>query len=243
MKRDINDDLIQSLVLKTRYNPSKNPMRIIPAILSDSKDVVQDQLDSLHSHTKFTQIQVDIVDPEFADNITLAPIDFMDVNLHGFNVEFHLMTNDPINDVVECSQIPGVKVIIAQIEHMSSQRDFYEHVNSYGIETGLSLDLFTPVEELDPEVLQHLSIVQVMGNKAGAQGEQFAGEVVLTKIRELSKIAAQQPTPFQISVDIGMNAETILLCSTAGASVFVVGSFLWKAPNLEAAVEQLSINK
>lgn len=218
-------------------------MLIIPSILSDSKSEVQNQIDILHTQTNFSRVQVDIVDPEFADNITLTPIDFLDVNLHNLDIEFHLMTNDPINDVVECSQIPGIKSIIAQIEHMPSQKDFYEHVNSFGFETGVALDLYTPVEELDPEILEHVSVVQVMGNKAGAQGKRFAGDVVLTKIRELTKIAQRQPTPFVISVDIGMNSETILLCSQAGASVFVVGSYLWEAPNLEAAVEQLSINQ
>ena len=218
-------------------------MLIIPSILSDSKTEIQLQADILSTQTGFSRVQVDIVDPEFADNITLTPIDFIDINLHNLEIEFHLMTNDPINDVVECSQVRGVKAIIAQIEHMPSQKDFYEHVNSYGFETGLSLDLYTPVEELDPEILENVSIVQVMGNKAGAQGKQFAGEVVLTKIRELAKISQKQATPFQISVDIGMNSETILLCSQAGATVFVVGSYLWKAPNLEAAVEQLPINQ
>lgn len=218
-------------------------MLIIPAILSDSKSEVQTQLDILHTQTDFHRVQIDIVDPEFADNITLTPIDFLDLNLHNLEIEFHLMTNDPINDVVECSQIPGVKAIIAQIEHMPSQKDFYDHVNSYGLEAGVSLDLYTPVEEIDPDIINNVSTIQVMGNNAGAQGKRFAGEVVLTKIRELVHIAQQQPTPFQISVDIGMNSETILLCSKAGASVFVVGSYLWEAPNLEAAVEQLSINQ
>ncbi len=218
-------------------------MLIIPGILSDSKSEVQHQVDIIHTQTTFKKIQIDIVDPEFADNITLTPIDFLDVNLNNLEIEFHLMTNDPINDVVECSQVPGVKSIVAQIEHMPSQKDFYEHVSSYGFKTGLSLDLYTPVEEIDPQIMQHLSVVQVMGNKAGAQGKRFAGEVVLSKIKELTKIAQLQQTPFEISVDIGMNAETILLCSKAGASVFVVGSFLWEAPNLEAAVEQLSINQ
>ena len=37
------------------------------------------------------------------------------------------MTNDPINDVIECSQVPGIHEVIAQIEHMSSQAAFVDH--------------------------------------------------------------------------------------------------------------------
>lgn len=162
-------------------------MIIVPSLLSDSLDLIQREIDKVATTTSLKRIQIDIIDPDFADEITIQPIDVLELDLHGFEIDVHLMTNDPINDVVECSQITGIKTIIAQIERMPSQKAYIEHVVSLGIQAGLSLDLHTPVEEIDPDLYSKTSVVQVMGNMAGRQGQSFAGKIVLSKISQLKK--------------------------------------------------------
>ena len=210
---------------------------IVPSILSDSLDEVQTQIDLVATQTKLHRVQVDIIDAEFADEITITPIDLLHIDLKGLEIDIHLMTNDPINDVVECSQIPGIKTIIAQIEHMDSQKAFLEHVKSFGIGAGLSLDLYTTPEELDPTVLAHLSVMQVMGNRAGKQGQHFAGEQVLEKIKTIAAARTALHADYLIAVDIGMTPENAKLCFDAGADMVTPGSYLWTAPDLTAAIE------
>lgn len=211
-------------------------MIIIPSILTDSLEIVQEQVDKTIS-VGLQRVQVDIIDPDFADEITIHPIDLLELDLRGLEVDFHLMTNEPINDVVECSQIPGVKTIIAQIERMDNQTAFLEHVTSLSLSAGLSLDLYTSVEEIDEKLLPQLAIVQVMGNKAGKQGQPFVGEPALEKIRTLNILRNQRGYSYQICVDIGMTPEQAKICSTAGANIVTPGSSLWNSSDLQSAVE------
>ncbi|MEP7166952.1 MAG: hypothetical protein ABI758_03175 [Candidatus Woesebacteria bacterium] len=212
-------------------------MMIVPSILSDSLGVVQEQLDKVALETKLRRVQVDIIDPEFADEITIHPIDLPTLDLKGLQIDIHLMTNDPINDVIECSQIPGITTIIAQIEHMASQVDFIEHVKSYSIAVGFSLDLHTDVEEIQENLFPQLDLIQVMGNKAGKQGESFLGEPILEKIRILMQIREKLSAHYLIAVDIGMSPDNAKLVEAAGADMVTPGSYLWSAPNLATAIE------
>ncbi len=215
-------------------------MIIVPSILSDSLEVVQTQIDRVFTETNLRRVQIDIVDPEYAEEITIHPIDLLEVNLRDVLVDFHLMTNDPINDVIECSQIKGAHTLIAQIEHMPDQKAFFEHVESLELHVGLSLDMYTPVEELNTTILNKLSIIQVMGNKAGQQGEPFVSSMAIPKIKQLVDIRQNTQSSFLIAVDIGMTPENAAICSAAGADMVTPGSFLWSSENLQSAVEAFS---
>ena len=212
---------------------------ITPSILTDSLETAQQQLDLVAQKTPFKRVQIDVIDPEFADNNTIHPIDIVDLELHNLEIDVHLMTNDPINDVIECTQIPRITTIIAQIERMTSQKDYFEHVHSYGIGVGFSLDFDTEIEELDHTLLSQASCVQVMANRAGHQGEVFGGERVIQKIQTLQRIKTALRAQFHIAVDIGLNPNTIMQSQYAGADIFAVGSFLWQAPDFVTAVESL----
>lgn len=212
-------------------------LTVIPALLSDSPTVIQSQLDRIARETTLKRVQVDIVDPNFADEITISPIDLLERNLHEFAIDIHLMTNDTITDVVECSQVKGVATIIAQIEHMVDQRAFLEHVHSYTVRAGLALDLNTPLEAIDAESWKHVDTLQIMGIQAGAQGRPFGGERVYKKVRTLR---AMYPS-LEVLVDGGVTPANVQTLHEAGASGVVVGSFLWESKDLSGAVAELSI--
>jgi ribulose-phosphate 3-epimerase len=211
---------------------------VIPSILSDSLDAVQSQLNRIQLESNLNRVQIDIVDPDFADEVTISPIDLLQLDLHAFVIDIHLMTNDPINDVIECTQIPGISTIIAQIEHMSSQKDFCEHVHSFGLRWGLSLDLSTTIEALDSDVLPTLSSIQVMGINAGAQGRPFAGEIVYEKIKSIRAINSG----IELLVDGGIGPENAGELERLGASGLVIGTDLWESDNLAGAIAKLGLS-
>lgn len=212
-------------------------MIVVPSILSDSLDLIQSEVLKVATETSLRTVQIDIIDPDFAEEVTIHPIDLLDLDLQKLEIDIHLMTNDPINDVIECSQIPGIHSIIAQIERMPSQRAYVEHVKSLQMKAGLSIDLYTPVDEVDSNVIPTVEYIQVMGNKAGRQGQPFIGQVVLEKINELSIIRSEKKYKFQIIVDIGMTPENAKACGKAGADIVTPGSFLWNATSLHDAIE------
>lgn len=210
-------------------------MTIIPAILSDSFMQVKEQIERVRQETKLTRIQIDIVDPDFADDITISPIDLAEVKLQGLEVDLHLMTNDPINEVVECSEIKNIHAIIGQVEHMSNQRDFIEHVHSYNLKVGLALDLTTPITAIEANIWADLDMVQVMGIRAGAQGQSFKLET-LEKVKEIR----QKYPQLEILVDGGVKPENMVAINAAGASTVVVGSYLWESRELTSAIAKLT---
>jgi ribulose-phosphate 3-epimerase len=214
---------------------------IIPTILSDSLSDIQQKLDRLHAETKLTRVQIDITDPDFIHELTVSPIDLTELTTYDLQIDIHLMTNDPINDVIECSQVPGIHEVIAQIEHMSSEEAFIDHVKSFDLKVGLSLDYTTPVESIDRSLIHRVDTLQVVDVQEGAQGRSFGGAVVIQEIQDVrSLIDVAGQSKIECMVDGGITEETARECLAAGADVLVVGSFLWKSHDLASAIAKLS---
>ncbi|OGJ22067.1 MAG: hypothetical protein A2804_01545 [Candidatus Pacebacteria bacterium RIFCSPHIGHO2_01_FULL_46_10] len=213
-------------------------MNIYPTILTDSLELAQHQINLVAG--KISVIQLDIMDGEFVENITFTPVDAQTLDWKGLFIDIHLQTVDPINDVVECQELRGMRTVIAQVERMSLQEAFIEHVKSFGWRVGLSLDLYTPLVAVDTESWKNIDVLQIMTIHAGFQGEKFE-ESVLEKIQHANQKKIAEGLSFEISVDGGIRPETALLCKKAGAESLAVGSFLWKAHDIDEALHQLTV--
>ncbi len=212
-------------------------MKIYPSILSDSLDEIQKQLDAISG--KVETVQVDIVDALFADDITIMPEDLKELNFHQMNVDIHLLVDEPEDYLLACKELTNIRTIIAQVEHMTSQKNFVETVLESRVRVGLSLDIYTPLTALNTTVLEKLSLVQVMSIHSGAQGRPFE-HVALNKIQELAAVSKKNQYMWDVCVDGGINTETALLCKKAGATSCAVGSFLWNSPDIAKTVLDLS---
>lgn len=211
---------------------------IIPGILNDDVNFVQAELDSLAElDPQPERIQIDILDGEFAPELTIEPNTLLNMNLHDLSLDLHLMTNEPIDFVSEVFGLGNVKIIIAQVERLHSQSEFIDEVLASHFSPGFSLDLFTPFEELRPELLNQLKVVQIMGGLAGAQGQAF-NPLVLVKIQQAVEARQKMDLDYEILVDIGMNPQTIPLVLKAGADKVVVGSYL-QNPDRQQVWEEL----
>lgn len=216
-------------------------MQLFPAILTESTFEIQDQLALLDPiGDKIATVQVDIVDGEFADNLTISPIDLIGTDFGSLQVDFHLMVNDPENFVYECRQVDNVRTVIAQVERMHSQASFIQEVKEYSMNPGLSLDLYTPVEAIDKSSWEEISVLQIMGIKAGFQGQDFKGKMVLDKIKEVAALKKKLDLPaLEIIVDGGVKPANVEAIEQAGATGVSVGSALWQSKDIEKTVAEL----
>lgn len=99
------------------------------------------------------------------------------------------------------------------------------------LDIGVAIDIATSNDRLEP-ILREISVVQFMGiAKIGYQGEPF-DERVLDKIRELRH---KHPETI-ISVDGGVNFETVPQLLDAGATRFVAGSAIYTADDIAGAI-------
>lgn len=199
---------------------------IYPAILSDSFEFVQAELQRFSQLKPRPQaVQIDIIDGQFTENITIEAGAVNDLITHGVPIDLHLMTVEPIEQLEEIWGNRQIRTVIAQIERMSSVEQFVSAVHEGGWHAGLSLNLYTPVEALADENLDGITVVQVMGGEAGVQGQELDRRV-LEKIAQLVEWRTEVEAKFAIFVDIGVTAETAPLLYKAGADGLMSGSYL-----------------
>jgi ribulose-phosphate 3-epimerase len=227
-------------------------MQLYPAILTDSIQEAQSQLVSIASVPNIRTVQVDIIDGLFADNVTLTPLDLHEVDFGEMSCDLHLMTEEPLDFVYEAidgntvnydeakndvitTKVP-VRAIIGQIERMSNQVEFLQAIKGQNWQAGLSLDLYTPLDEIEPDAWLMVDIIQLMGIEAGFQGQTF-NQHVFEKIAELQQQIEKYDRPVEVIVDGGLTPALAPKLQKLGVHGVAVGSSLWNEQDARNAAE------
>jgi ribulose-phosphate 3-epimerase len=208
-------------------------MQINPAILTDSLATFSQQLELVKQVPEIKTIQVDIIDAVFADNITINPSDLVDFDFGQLSIDFHLMTEEPMDylwELIDCGQQLPTQSIIAQVEKMSYQLDFLQEIKKNDWQAGLAINLFTSLESIEEQVWEYLDHVLLMAVEAGAQAQIF-NSLVFAKIEELKFLIKQFNRNIIISVDGGIKTEHVNLLQQAGVDQIAVGSALFNVDN------------
>ena len=92
----------------------------------------------------------------------------------------------------------------------------------------------TPVSAIFP-FLDEVDLVLVMSVEPGLTGQKFMPKA-LRKIRELR---AKAGPALDIEVDGGVNEETLVACSQAGANVIVAGAAVYRSGSLRGAIRRI----
>lgn len=216
-------------------------MNIYPSILTDQLDLVQQQLNECSESGQVQTVQIDIIDGYFVDNVTIAPSDLVGMDFGDLDVDFHIMTQEPLDfvrEIIEYKDELPVRSVIGQIEQMTSQELFVDEVRRYNWNVGFSLNLYTPLEEIDPYLWDRLHIVQLMAIDAGFQGKKLH-EQVYTKLAELRQFMTERDLHFEVIVDGGVSVANIAQLHQHGVNSVGVGSALWNATDFSEAFQQL----
>jgi ribulose-phosphate 3-epimerase len=205
-------------------------MKIVPAILTDSFLTAQQQIDQIKYSPLVEAVQIDIVDGQFVENTTVTPLDLTVADFEPTQIDFHLMTEEPMDFVYECEAVKDylpIRRIYGQVERMSYQRDFIHAVMGNNWQAGLALDLFTPVDEIDEEVWPEIKHILLMGIEAGFQGKSFNKHV----LEKIEFIRENFPVSHEITilVDGGVKLSNVQHIFQAGANEVAVGSALWQS--------------
>lgn len=194
---------------------------ITPIVMESDVRVVGQKLEILRKRQE-RRVHIDVGDGLFSDLLTIAPADLQQFDLSPFEIDMHLMVDDP-TEWIEESVALSPKRLISQIERMGSQVAYLKSVASYGeVKGGLALKITTPIEELEPEALDQCSVVLLLAVPAGTSGSPF-DERVIEKIAELRKIY-----PGTILIDGAINKETYERVTLAGADEAGANSAYWE---------------
>jgi len=202
-------------------------MKIIPTILTSSRDDLEKKLDFLSG--KIDWVQIDVIDGKFADNKTF-PIEWLN-DYHDKELfwDIHLMVKNPFGWVARCDSILAERVV-GHIEFMDNQLEFIERVASEGIQPGLAIDLETPLEKINKEAFRQIEEILILTVKAGFSGQSF-DERAIGKINKLVGLREELKANFKIAVDGGVNKENLSLIEEAGVDVAYMGTAFWAFPD------------
>ncbi|OGJ39349.1 MAG: hypothetical protein A3A82_03995 [Candidatus Pacebacteria bacterium RIFCSPLOWO2_01_FULL_47_12] len=214
-------------------------MTLYPSLLSDSVSELQKQLDMSGEIDEISTVQIDIVDGIFADTVTITPADIPRLDFGELQYDLHLMTLEPLDYVyelvAECDKTQ-VRACIAQVEKLSYQAPFLEEVLQHQWQAGLSLDLFTPLSAIDDASWSQMSVLQLMSIEAGVQGSAFHPRI-FEKIVQAQKRLAHLDHLIELIIDGGIHEQQLPQLRQRGITSIAVGSALWTATDIVAAVD------
>lgn len=221
---------------------------IIPAILPQSLEDLREKLVRLHGLVP--EVQVDVVDGTFGGHASWpythgrTTIDEEQIlpYLGGLRFEADLLLRDPEQAVdawiaagatritVHAETTPRLPQLVRDIQtRYGHDKDFAPSLLSFG----LSINVATDTALIEP-YLDECDYVQFMGiAHVGMQGQPFDAGV----LPKIAAFHAAHPDVL-IQVDGGVTLETAPKLLSAGVSRLVVGSALWKQPDVKSALAE-----
>ncbi|MHC4398589.1 MAG: ribulose-phosphate 3-epimerase [Planctomycetota bacterium] len=166
-------------------------------------------------------LHLDVMDGHFVPNLSFGiPIVEAVRRATDLVLDVHLMISNP-QRYVEPFRRAGADAITFHVEAEPEPADLLERIRASGAGAGLTLNPPTPVEAIE-KYLPQCDLVLTMSVMPGFGGQHFQ-PTALEKLRWLRENTADGTL---LSVDGGVNLETIGPCAEAGANLFVTGTAL-----------------
>ncbi len=215
-------------------------IQIIPAILGRSLDDIRADLARVSSLVPL--VQIDVCDGKLTPEATWPYNTRGAVDLEqliseedglpfwdSVNYEIDLMTKNPEYEIDKWIKAGASRVVI-HFESTDPEMlgEIISSLRQADVEVGISLDVATPLEVLEP-LEEYIDSVQLMGiDHDGSQGQPF-DEVTLDRVRQV-----RERFPFMhIAVDGGVSLETAPDILDAGADRLIVGHALFESYDIE----------
>ncbi len=173
-------------------------------------------------------IHVDVMDGHFVPNLTLGPpVVHALRRVTALPLDVHLMITPP-EPLLEAFVQAGADFLTVHVEATPHIHRALQQIRALGARPGVALNPGTPAEWLKP-ILHLVDLVLVMSVNPGFGGQKFLPEV-LPKVQQVRAWLDEVNPEALVSIDGGINAETLPLAREAGAQVFVAGSAVFGHP-------------
>jgi ribulose-phosphate 3-epimerase len=180
-------------------------------------------------------LHLDIMDGHFVPNLSIGvPVVEAVRRSTDLPLDVHLMLSEP-QRYVKSFRDAGADLLTIHIEVAPDPRPLIDEIHRLGAAAGISLNPDTPVSALEG-FLDYCDLVLVMTVMPGFGGQEF-NEQALNHIRRIREMADPK---MLISVDGGIQHDTIGQCARAGANVFVTGSALFSHDDYGKFIEEMT---
>ncbi|MFA6436741.1 MAG: hypothetical protein WC242_01315 [Candidatus Paceibacterota bacterium] len=215
-------------------------MEIIPAVLEKNFSKIEKKIKKLESY--FKKAQIDFGDGFFVKEKSGDLDGFKKISTET-DLEAHIMVKNPWTIIDQLKELGFKKIIFHYESFLSIKKktrgfainNLIKRIKAHDIGVGIAIN-----PETDPshiiDYLSRIDEVLLLSVNPGKKGQAFQADV-LTKINFLKNLKKD----LIISVDGGVNDESIKAITNAGADRVYVNSFLWKEKSLENAIKKLQI--
>ena len=198
----------------------KNPL-LAPSLLSaDFSDL--SKAIKLIEDKNGKVVHIDVMDGRFVPEITYGqPVIRSIRKLTDLPFDVHLMVEHPEEQIKSFAQA-GADWITFHWESTVHVHRVIQQIHELGKKAGVAIVPSTPVSAIS-EILEYADILLVMTVNSGIGGQELVPSCI-EEVKELVLLREQKGYSFKISVDGGINNETLGLALDAGVDIFVSGS-------------------
>ncbi|HSQ36118.1 MAG TPA: ribulose-phosphate 3-epimerase [Candidatus Binatia bacterium] len=210
---------------------------VFPSILSTNYFNLESRL-SAFEKGRIDFIHLDIMDGHFVDNISFGPAMARAIkDQFPFRLDAHLMVSNPARMIPHFIDA-GADWLSFHVETEDPCDELIAVIQDSGRRAGLALNPDTPLERVQP-FLNRLDYVLLMSVFPGFGGQKFIVDS-LERVRRLKQEIDRLQSHCQLQVDGGITLDNVSSLQTAGADLFVIGTHLFNAENIEEKIGQLS---
>ncbi|NLC93597.1 MAG: ribulose-phosphate 3-epimerase [Treponema sp.] len=190
---------------------------LLSADFSDLKNAIK-QIEN----SSASAVHIDVMDGSFVPEITYGqPVVKSIRKLTNLPFDVHLMVEHPETQIDSFVKA-GADWITFHLEAAVHSHRLIQQIHENNKKAGISIVPSTPINQLS-ELLEYADIILVMTVNPGWGGQKLIQSCV-DKVAELKRIRQEKGYHYLISVDGGVNNETLPLVIQSGADIVISGS-------------------
>ncbi len=191
---------------------------------------------NLIEKSKADIIHVDVTDGLFVSSKTVFDKEKLDLLKQCQKPkEVHLMTLH-LKDYIDCFTYIKPTTIILAYEATTDTEKWISYIKEKNIGVGLAIDPFTDIDQILP-FINRVDQILVMSVIPGYGAQKFL-PVAVTKIKQLYQIRKDSKAKFQISVDGGIDENTLAEIASL-VDTAVSGSYVCLSGNYNEQITKL----
>ncbi len=175
---------------------------------------------------KGSWVHIDVMDGHFVPEVSYGqPVIRSIRSSSDLPFDVHLMVEKP-ELMIPSFLESGADYLTFHIEATNHADRCIQMIHEAGKKAGIALCPATPISAVE-EILPYVDLVLIMTVNPGWGGQKLIPYTV-DKVKKLADIQKEKGLSYLISVDGGVNSETVSSVFDAGVDVFVSGSAFFK---------------